>query len=828
MARLAHPNVVAVFDAETHDGVVVIVMEYVAGPTLREWLEAPRSWREIVAAFVAAGRGLLAAHRVGIVHGDFKPSNVLIGGGPLDDEIFKVGDFGLARPFDDDEHHTRQPSPTGPIAVLPSSDDPAATTEGLAGGTPKYMAPEQHIGAEATAASDQFAFCVSLWEALVGKAPFDASDMSELAVVKLTTQPEWPRIPGVPRPIATAMRVGLRPKPAERWRDLGELLGELERASRPRAVRLGAPALALALVGSVGALTWWRTSAAPTCDDGATRLAEVWNPEREAEIAGAMTASNLSFAGTSWARAHELLDGYGQRWVQGFDEACRATHVRGEESTGVMALRMNCLERARSQLRATVDMLADPDRRIVENAIGTVKALPSLDRCSGDAGRLTAEILIPDDPEVAARVEALRVVVDTARATARAGHDEDALANLDEIATDVEDTGFAPLIAEHGNIAGRAANELGRYDDADRFYTRALDVSLAGSHHRLAAEAAVNKASLHGLQQVRSREGRIYVDFAIGLSKAAGNIDLEIDARYLRAAIASYDGHLDEAERECRAVIEVAENTPEYDDIRLLWDHPLLARLLYVRGAYVESEAEMRFFEQESIRIYGEDHPNTAFGWTGLSAALYEQGRMAEAEDYARKAIATYEAAYGPHFDGLIQARDNLASTLQGAGRSAEAEVEYRAALALAVEVHGEEHATVATIHRDIAEAVASQGRDREAEAEYRASLAMFERLVEPDHPQTITTRCDLGSFLRARGRAREALPLLEACWKARQAGDTPPPQTGIAAYELARALHDDGDATRVAELLERARASCAEERGRFAARCREAIEWRP
>jgi len=503
--------------------------------------------------------------------------------------------------------------------------------------------------------------------------------------------------------------------------------------------------------------------------------------------------------------------------------------VRGEESTSVMDLRMACLERARSHLRATVDTLAHADRTVVENAIVVVKALPSLERCAGDAGRLTAEILIPDDPETAARVEQLRGLVDAARATARAGHDDDALAQLEEIEADVEATGFGPLIAEHGNIAGRSANELGRYDDADRFYARALDASLAGGHHRLAAEAAVNKAALHGLARVHSREGRIYVDFAIGLARAAANVDLEIDARHIRASIASYDGHLAEAETESRAVIEIAESIPEYDDIRLLSYHPLLARVLYVRGAYPEAEAEMRLYEQGSIRIYGEDHPNTAFAWTGLSAALFEQGRMAEAEDYARRAIACYEAAYGPRFEGLIQAYDNLASTMQGSGRSAEAEQEYRVALALAVEIHGSEHATVATIRRDIAEALATLGRDPEAEAEYRAALAMFERVVETDHPQIVTTRCDLAAFLRSRGRAREALPLLEACWTARQAGDTPPPQTALAAYQLARALHDEaGDAGRIAELLARARTACGDGHGRFAARCREIADWSP
>src|SRR5262249_54873267 len=116
MARLSHPNVVTVFECGLVGDEVFVAMEYVAGTTLRAWLETARPWREVVRVFVAAGRGLAAAHAAELVHRDFKPENVLVG----DDGRVRVGDFGLA-------------------------GDAAGAREGAAlMGTPAYMAPEQH------------------------------------------------------------------------------------------------------------------------------------------------------------------------------------------------------------------------------------------------------------------------------------------------------------------------------------------------------------------------------------------------------------------------------------------------------------------------------------------------------------------------------------------------------------------------------------------------------------------------------------------------------------------------------------------------------------
>jgi hypothetical protein len=209
MARLSHPNVVTIHDVgELPDGEVFLAMEVVDGPTLREaLLGAGRpSPSEVVALFAQAGRGLAAAHAVGLVHRDFKPENVLVG----PDGRVRVTDFGLAR------------AETEPAAA-------ALTGAGLVMGTPAYMAPEQHIGVAATDRADQYAFCVALFEALTGERPHAGTSLQEISAAKLRDQRKpWPTTSVVPASVRAAIDRGLARDPGHRFPSMAELLAILE------------------------------------------------------------------------------------------------------------------------------------------------------------------------------------------------------------------------------------------------------------------------------------------------------------------------------------------------------------------------------------------------------------------------------------------------------------------------------------------------------------------------------------------------------------------------------------------------------------------------
>jgi serine/threonine protein kinase len=249
IAQLSHPNVVGVYDVgTTEDGDLYIAMEFVEGDTLTSWLKKyPRTWREIVDVFLQAARGLLAAHSVGLLHRDFKPDNVLVGG----DGRVRVTDFGLARSLITPEDGAR---PAGVPTPGTSALNVELTATGTVLGTPRYMAPEQLTGPDIDARADQFSFCVALYEALYGGHPLPGA--TSVAMLekheKAAPPPEGAKVPSA---IARAVMTGLERERARRFPTMGALISALVPAPRRSPARYAAVALAgiLATGGAVAA-----------------------------------------------------------------------------------------------------------------------------------------------------------------------------------------------------------------------------------------------------------------------------------------------------------------------------------------------------------------------------------------------------------------------------------------------------------------------------------------------------------------------------------------------------------------------------------------------
>jgi hypothetical protein len=226
MARLRHPNVVPIFDVGPADGGVFVAMPLLEGGTLRHWLRSGgQTFDAILDRFVAAGRGLAAAHAAGLVHRDFKPENVLLGAGGET----QVSDFGLACLARDEI-----PPPTSASRLTAG----ALTQTGTVLGTPAYMAPEQLRGLPSDARADQFSYCIALWEGVYGVRPFAAlqSGTSEPVRKRLDVIAAGPVYPRRPRPawIAPVIARGLAPDPDRRWPSMQALLDAIAAHRVPR------------------------------------------------------------------------------------------------------------------------------------------------------------------------------------------------------------------------------------------------------------------------------------------------------------------------------------------------------------------------------------------------------------------------------------------------------------------------------------------------------------------------------------------------------------------------------------------------------------------
>ena len=251
LARLSHPNIVGIYDFGMTAGGTFVAMEFIPGCSLKAWLETPRSVADIVEVFVQAGRGLVAAHEAGIVHRDFKPSNVMV----TPEGTVKVLDFGLARG-----------TPSEDPWLEGTADDSLLsrklTRADVILGTTGYMSPEQLLGRQVGPYSDQFSFCVALFEAIYGVRPFPGRNPIELArsyADGLRNTPKTPR--KVPSRLHALIERGLSMEPAERYPSMQALLNDLARGPRIRWRTVAGFLVVLSTACLSAAATMWFTQA---------------------------------------------------------------------------------------------------------------------------------------------------------------------------------------------------------------------------------------------------------------------------------------------------------------------------------------------------------------------------------------------------------------------------------------------------------------------------------------------------------------------------------------------------------------------------------------
>ncbi|HUH01882.1 MAG TPA: serine/threonine-protein kinase, partial [Kofleriaceae bacterium] len=277
LARLAHPNVVTVYEVGDAGDAVFVAMELVDGESLRAWMQArPRTASEVREVFAQAAAGLAAAHAADLVHRDVKPDNIIVGG----DGRVRVTDFGLAR-----AGGTREAAVLDEDLAL----DRTISRTGAVLGTPAYMAPEQLRGEDADARSDQFGLCVAMFEALYGERPFAGDDVPALRERVLAGRPApAPAEARVPRWLDAAVRRGISLDPAHRFSSLAAFEHELRRDRRGAQRWLLGGAAGAVVAASLGFVLLRGGDGPPPaldpCAGSEPAFAAVWSHERRAAV----------------------------------------------------------------------------------------------------------------------------------------------------------------------------------------------------------------------------------------------------------------------------------------------------------------------------------------------------------------------------------------------------------------------------------------------------------------------------------------------------------------------------------------------------------------
>jgi tetratricopeptide (TPR) repeat protein/predicted Ser/Thr protein kinase len=480
MARVDHPNVVAVHEVGTEGGQVYVAMDFIRGTTLAAWQREPgRSWSEVLEAYVQAGRGLAAAHAANLIHRDFKPTNAIIG----TDGRVRVLDFGLVYAAELDAGEGIDNSGTFERVAL------RLTRDGDVVGTPAYMSSEQIRGLPLGPSSDQFSFCASLYEGLYGQLPFVGDSLGTLfAAIARGRVQDPPRSSRVPAWVRAAVLRGLASSPGARYPSMDALLRALDPGTvrRRRYVGAGVGLIgAAALAGFLAA----KSQAASLCSGADAELAAIWSKDQRARVEQSLSAAGEAFATEVWPRVAADLDAYALDWKTIHRDACMA-HQRGEQSDQMLDRRMACLGQRKAALGGATEVLAEGGPQVAIEALGVVHDLPAVARCA-DVVALSADVAPPDDAEVAFRVAEAHQQLARAETLATAGRVTAALELASRTITSAAAIGYAPLSAEarlvHARmLIGFDADVAGDHDQA---LTQTILTALSSGLDEAAAEA---------------------------------------------------------------------------------------------------------------------------------------------------------------------------------------------------------------------------------------------------------------------------------------------------------------------------------------------------
>jgi tetratricopeptide (TPR) repeat protein/predicted Ser/Thr protein kinase len=831
MAQLSHPNVAAIFDVGTTDDGIYIAMEYIDGFTLTDWLAAvPRSWAQVVEFFIAAGRGIEAAHAAGLIHRDLKPDNLMIGR----DGRVRVLDFGLARantgPRSDSEDALPETS-SGSWSPA-SSLELHLTAPGHVMGTPMYMAPEQHMGKPVDVRCDVYSFCVALWEAVYRRRPFGGRSLAEIATNVLEghiIEPTGVKIPGWLR--ATLLR-GLAADPDQRIPDMRTLLAELSQ-DRSRRMRRLAGAGVLVATLAVGVVVTRQVVGANTpCDDASTVLAGVWDDERRDAIEAAFEAEHKSYVEATWTSVERSLDSYANALVAMRTDACAATRIHGTQSDELLGRRMACLDRRVRRLGALTEALAQGGADTVLRAAEAADGLPDLAPCA-DAERLMQGVAPPDDEATRALVEEIRGDLEETKSFAVAGRIE----NLDSHSADAlaraRATGYAPLVAEALLVRGNYQVNLGRNDAALEDLGNALEIAEVNGHDPVIAEASIVLMLAEARGRSRFDVADIYARRASAvLERMGGDPRLRMLLLSHMGQIQSIRGNFTEALIATEEAARIAEELGKGSSpgivpilntmsVALLEsDRPQDAEAVVARAlGIIESQvglshpnAGVVFANQARMRHHAGDdeaavvlwrrardvfvasmgpmHTNVGAVSNGEGLSLAALGRDADAAAAFERAAEIVASAGGENHLNVSGALVNLGAAQTRMGRPELAIATLRRALEIKTATLGTDHEDVAWVSDLLGDALLAAGEPVLARESYERSLAVFERLGGPDDARMAYARTGLGRTARAQGdlvTARAHLDKALAIQKDTAADE----QRGDTRFELAQALVD-------------------------------------
>ncbi len=794
-AALGHPNVVTVYDVGEHQGDVFLAMEFVEGSTLTDWLGGEHGWREVAALFLEIARGLAAAHDAQMVHRDFKPDNVLLG----EDGRPRVADFGLARPTEGwsarDASKMLGDGTEASMRALKLRSQNALASTGEVCGTPAYMAPEQFAGVDVGPASDQFGFCVSLFEALFGFRPFQGDSVTELAVAVLENDRQaLPPRHRVPKTLVDAVLKGLEPQIADRHPSMHALADQLDAALRVRTRnRILAGGVLVAVLGvGFGAQAAEALDEEP-CDEATTAVQRAWNSERKVQVESALTTAGLSTDIT------KDLDAFADGWTTMRVESCQAALVAGRDSAEVLDLRTSCLDRARSRLGVAAEALsAAPTAARVDSV---PDALGTLAECEDVNG--LREITLVYDAEDS--LESQRAWVEAeAKIAFLKVHERDAPSAWISVASELESLGaenhLPHALATGAYWRGRALLRSGNLEEAES----ALQLALPGATVSLDRTLAPNLLETMGaVSGAAGDHTRAVERLRLAIAMTARIREPETARRTREAAqISLADVHIKGGEPEKAAALLRDLLTQDVQRLprNLERLHAVLGSACRELGdtpCALEHHAKAMDLvaalpEVEPLELAGR-HANM-----GLMYADAGDGSKAiEALGHAAEIVEDAFDANHPMRGQLLSDRGGIQGAMMD---PKDGEADLLEGLAIHEKNHGKDHPALVEALIDLNKTQLLLGKFDEAAKHGAWALRIVDAAFEGKHPRRAEPRLPLSDAYMATGKFEEAARVLREGLEILDTPKTHPMQRAEFQFALARALATtDAEAAREA-----------------------------
>jgi tetratricopeptide (TPR) repeat protein len=737
IARLAHPNVVAVFDVDTGptrvlgeeggaDGdAVFIVMELVDGMTLHQWVrEEERSWRDVVDVFLQAGRGLAAAHAAGIVHRDFKPGNVLIG----EDGRARVLDFGLA-----------QAAPTGAGKSLDHLD--SSEPDSHAAGTPAYMAPEQHRAVDVDPRTDQYSFCLALYEGLYKARPFSQSRMNALAEAKESPPERAPTVADVPRWLFRIVRRGLSPLPADRYPSMRALLAELDNdpaRRRKTAAIVGASVLVVAAIAAGAFLPGERVRQA--CVKEGAAIEDVWNDEARSALRQSVRASGMGFADVTADKVMPWLDDHAEAWKRARTQVCLDTQLEHRWSEALHDQAVRCLDERKMEFRSKVNRLISAEARVADKAVTVAAGLRAVEPCL-DQDRLRR---VPAPPsERLDEVQRVRAQINEARALAAVAAYDEGLALAREAHESAFAVGWPPLTAAARQMVGIILDQQGAYEEAARELEAAYFEAVRGGADEVAVRTAHNLMTTVGIRLNRTEQGFRWSRHAEALMEGVPDRGGLLEASQLGtlAGLHFRAGEFEEAEQLQRQALELTENA-------LGPHHPQLGRKLAnlaILHINTDDYDQALVLQQRALGIFeqalGPGHPATGQMIRDIGITYFFKDDLSEAKSLYEQALTIQTQALGETHPDLAVTLHNLAAVFLQLGDFSAAAEHGARALALREPALGPDDPKIALDLHLLARAKLGLGSTDEARDFALRAQSIREKAFSEGHPETVKTR---------------------------------------------------------------------------------------